>query len=218
VARNTSLRRLGRRHRNAFIETLRRTANVTLAAKAAGVNRVTAYAWREEPEFRSEWDAAVEEAADALEAEAWRRAVDGIDEPIVREGVVVGTVKRYSDRLLETLLKGHKPARFREHQAATTVNVDARSVTANVLIAPPSPHELAETARVLLDALAADASVGDALALPASADAEVVACRGGAHVDGPSASRAPRTRVFDGPGGDRVGGDDVGHKANGRRA
>jgi hypothetical protein len=43
---------------------------------------------------RVAWDEAVEVATDALEREAWRRAVEGFDEP----GEVVGYVKKYSDR------------------------------------------------------------------------------------------------------------------------
>lgn len=53
-------------------------------------------------------------ATDALEAEARRRAVDGVPEPVFHQGKKCGTVKKYSDRMLEILLKGHRPEKFRE--------------------------------------------------------------------------------------------------------
>jgi hypothetical protein len=48
---------------------------------------------------------------DALEREAWRRAVEGFDEPVHYQGEVVGYVKKYSDRMLELLLKAKSIAR-----------------------------------------------------------------------------------------------------------
>ena len=47
-----------------------------------------------------------------IEAEARRRAVDGVDEPVYYQGKEVGTVRRYSDVLLIFLLKGLRPQRF----------------------------------------------------------------------------------------------------------
>jgi hypothetical protein len=41
-----------------------------------------------------------------LEAEARRRAVQGWDEPVFHQGRKVGTIRKYSDRMLEILLKG----------------------------------------------------------------------------------------------------------------
>ena len=98
-----------------FLEVLRARANVSEAAVSANIARTTAYAWREtDPEFASEWDDALEAAADALEAEAWRRAVHGIQRPLTWRGAVTGTVTEYSDRLLECLLRAHRPEKYRE--------------------------------------------------------------------------------------------------------
>ena len=72
-----------------FLATLRETCSVSKAATAASIGRSTAYAWRASDEaFRAAWDEAEEEAADALEAEAWRRAVEGVDTPITYQGAV----------------------------------------------------------------------------------------------------------------------------------
>ena len=55
---------------------------------------------------------ALEEAADKLEMEAFRRAVEGIGENTYFRGDVVGSVTRYSDWLLMFLLKAQRPSKF----------------------------------------------------------------------------------------------------------
>ena len=102
------------RAREKFIQVLRAQANVSNACTAINVSRRGAYSRREaDPAFAAAWDEAIEEAADALEAEAWRRAVSGVERPIVWKGEVTGTVREYSDRLLECLLRAHRPEKFR---------------------------------------------------------------------------------------------------------
>jgi hypothetical protein len=61
-------------------------------------------------------------AADRLREEAWRRAVDGVSEPLVSAGKLVHDddgqpimVKRYSDSLLQVLMKAHQPLRKKFH-------------------------------------------------------------------------------------------------------
>lgn len=105
----------------AFLTALALHGNKTLAAEHAGVNRTAIYEARaSDPEFAAAWEAAMDEAADRLEAEAWRRARVGVDEPVFGSGgkgvgtVQVGTVRRYSDTLLMFLTKGARPEKFRE--------------------------------------------------------------------------------------------------------
>jgi hypothetical protein len=93
---------------------------VSRAAKLVGSSTARVYAMRHnDPAFRRGWDEAEEIAADRLEAEAWRRAVEGVDEPAVNAGRLVRDeegnavmVRRYSDMLLLALLKAHRPAKF----------------------------------------------------------------------------------------------------------
>lgn len=101
-----------------FLAVLRRTCNVSEAAAAAGIGRRTAYEWRDADDaFREAWDDAAQEAADHLEREAWRRAVEGTDKPITFQGQITATYKEYSDRMLELLLKAHRPEKFKERVA-----------------------------------------------------------------------------------------------------
>jgi hypothetical protein len=61
-------------------------------------------------------------------AEAWRRGVEGLSEPLVSAGKLVRdedghpmTIQRYSDVLLTLLLRAHRPEKFRER---TSVEID----------------------------------------------------------------------------------------------
>ena len=99
----------------AFIEVLRETGNVTLAAQHAGQSRNQVHDVRQRSKrFAAQWDNALEEATDLLEAEAWRRAVTGIDKPVFYKGKVVASIKKYSGPLLMFLLEAHRPQKFRD--------------------------------------------------------------------------------------------------------
>lgn len=96
-----------------FLGKLRTSGNVSLACKAARVGRTTAYRQREDDQqFAAAWATALEDAADALEAVAWKRASTG-----------------QSDTLLIFLLKGLKPEKFRER---SEVNVNVRDLDAAI--------------------------------------------------------------------------------------
>lgn len=105
------------RARERFLAVLAETCNVSEAARSAGISRTAAYDWREDDEaFAAAWEQAEQEAADKLEREAWRRAVEGTDKPVVFQGVITDTYKEYSDRMLEILLKAHRPDKFIERR------------------------------------------------------------------------------------------------------
>ena len=101
--------------RGAFIERLRATGNVTLAAAGAGVSRQHVYKARNRSKaFRRAWEEALEQAMDLLEGEARRRAT-GIKEDVYYAGRVVGTRNVYDSALLMFLLKAHRPHKFRDN-------------------------------------------------------------------------------------------------------
>mgnify|MGYP000622147894 CR=1 FL=1 len=104
-----------------FINTLRENGNIRASCEKAKVNRATAYRERRSNKaFDELWDAALEDAGDTLEAEAWRRAVKGVQKPVFGSGgtgvgtVEVGAVQEYSDTLLIFLLKGAKPEKYKD--------------------------------------------------------------------------------------------------------
>lgn len=94
-----------------FIDALSKSGNITLSCERALIARATAYRWRDaHADFKADWDIALAEATDRLEAEARRRAEEGVDQPVWYQGEMVGTEKRYSDTLMIQLLKAHHPA------------------------------------------------------------------------------------------------------------
>lgn len=116
-----------------FLKILAASGIVTPAAKGAGVSRFTVYRYRDiDPDFARRWREAEEAYADALEKEAYRRAVIGTLEPVFYQGEVVGKIRRYSDSLLAQKLKARRPDKYRER-----VSMDANvNVKSGVLIVP----------------------------------------------------------------------------------
>ena len=117
--------KLTRERQDKFLEALAATGIVSTAVKIAGTSRTRVYTLRKKnPSFAAAWEEAEEKAADALEAEAWRRAVDGVAEPLVSGGKLVSdstgqpiAIRRYSDVLLIALLKARRPERFKDRTA-----------------------------------------------------------------------------------------------------
>ncbi len=100
-----------------FLKALAKTGSVSAAAKAAGVPVEVAERQRDEVEsFARKWAAAEQQAIDALEVEARRRAVEGVEEPVFYQGRQVGTVRKYSDALLSLLLKAKRPGKFTDRK------------------------------------------------------------------------------------------------------
>ncbi len=114
--------------KRAFLSAFAECGNKSRAAQMAGVAKQTIYTrqWREDREFQVALESARVMAADVLEQEAHRRAVEGVEEPVGwYKGEAGGTVRRYSDTLLIFLLKGVLPQRYRER-------VDVRGVLAHL--------------------------------------------------------------------------------------
>lgn len=120
----------------AFLEAFRVEGTILHAAAAANVGRSTIYEWlKADTDFAAAFQVAVEDYADKIEREAFRRAVDGYDEPIygpvqelvddgtgkkrsVTSTAIVGTVRKYSDKLLDSLLRGNRRDKYnvRQHE------------------------------------------------------------------------------------------------------
>jgi hypothetical protein len=120
-------------------------------AAAGSISYTTLGRWRlEDPWFeRMEVEASLE-SKDNLEAEAYRRAVQGVDEPVIFQGMVTTvfdpvsgmdkalTVKKYSDPLLQMLLKAADPDKYRENQKVSVEHGGA----VGVLVVPGVAQDL----------------------------------------------------------------------------
>lgn len=99
--------------KDAIVGMLQDLPNVTAVCKLFGVNPWTISKHRKKDKaFDEAVNQAINEGYDMLEEEARRRAVDGVVEPVYFKGEVVGGVRKYSDALLQTLLKAYRPKKF----------------------------------------------------------------------------------------------------------
>ncbi len=99
-----------------FLERYAETASITLASRHAGVSRRTHLNWRKKDRrFETASQEALEIAIDEIEAEARRRAKDGVLEPVYYGGKPCGAIRRYSDTLLIFLLKAARPEKYRDN-------------------------------------------------------------------------------------------------------
>lgn len=127
---------------NRFLEAYKRIGTITHACKAAGIDSKLHYQWlstsylEDGITYAQRFAAAHEQAIEALELEARRRAVEGVEEPVGwYKGVPGGYVKRYSDVLLIFLLKGARPEKYRErfeHSGPNGGPIQTQHATINV--------------------------------------------------------------------------------------
>jgi hypothetical protein len=102
--------RLTEERADAFIEHLARTGSVTVAAEQAGIGRTQIYEHRRtHKRFAAAWTKALGLGVERLHDNAITRALEGDERPIVRKGEVIGTERRIDNRLVQFLLKVHKP-------------------------------------------------------------------------------------------------------------
>lgn len=94
-----------------FLAALKQTIYVTQACDRVGISRSTVYdEWRQkDPAFRQKMDDIDAGSLDLMRSEAFRRAVVGNEEPTSVGGQIV-KVRRYSDYLLDRLLRSKDPA------------------------------------------------------------------------------------------------------------
>ena len=109
----------------AFFDAFRETGIVKEAAAIAEIDRSTVYAERKsDPEFARLWEEIEEDTTQAMEREAIRRGMTGVEKPVFHKGEVCGHVKEYSDTLLIFMLKSRRPEVYRErHEVQHTGNV-----------------------------------------------------------------------------------------------
>ena len=117
---------LAKKKRRVFLDILAKTGKVAEAARACGyTDTATLQAFRRQDEdFAEAWDFALESAAHVLEEEGWRRAQDGVLEPVFYKGKVAGYKTNYSDTLLMFMLRGLKPGVYRENQRGGETNIN----------------------------------------------------------------------------------------------
>lgn len=99
-----------------FLAEFARCGRAVQSARAVGITPKTHYHWFEhDAEYRERCEEARQAYCESLEAEADRRAVEGVDKPAGwYRGVAGGTVREYSDSLLRDRLRAEMPDKYRE--------------------------------------------------------------------------------------------------------
>jgi hypothetical protein len=100
-----------------FIAALADLGSVKAAAHAVNMAPEGAYQLRRHPEaheFRKAWDTALALGVQRLEDVAMDRALNGVEVPVYSYGKLVGTRRKYNDRLLMFLLRTRAKKRFGE--------------------------------------------------------------------------------------------------------
>jgi hypothetical protein len=100
---------------SAFLAAYCVTASVTQAADACKIARHSHYDWIKRDEtYPPRFEQAKIEAGQSLEDEAVRRAKEGVLEPVYYKGNRTGWIRVYSDSLMQTLLRGFLPDKYRD--------------------------------------------------------------------------------------------------------
>jgi len=82
---------------SAFLAALRAMPVVRHACDAVGINRSTAYDRRNaDKAFAAAWDDAMADGVDRAEQAAYKRAVDGFEEPVIDKGRLTYRYERYT--------------------------------------------------------------------------------------------------------------------------
>lgn len=98
--------RLPWRPQDCFLRAFARTGSVSQACRVSGVPRRTVYNWRDaDADFRRRWGEARGRGVQFLHDEAVRRAFEGDEQPVWRDGHVVGRVGTPDNRVLWRLLQ-----------------------------------------------------------------------------------------------------------------
>lgn len=122
--------------RPTFLGTFAGTGIVLVACHAAGISRTQAYRERQRnSSFAQAWDRADEDATEALEAEARRRAMS------------------VSDTLLIFLLKARRPALYRDNARLELTGAAGGPIQTQAVLSGMDDHEKAALRKLLDEAL-----------------------------------------------------------------
>lgn len=93
-----------------YIQNLARTGLKVKSCDGTGYSHDSVETARiKDKDFDQKCEAAMAVFRESLEEAAIDRAKEGWDEPVYQQGMMVGTKRKFSDRMLELLLKRHIP-------------------------------------------------------------------------------------------------------------
>jgi hypothetical protein len=102
----------------ALVQAMAACGCVREACAKVGVSHEAVYELRRRPDaqsFRLAMDLALDGAADRVEDAVYARAINGVEVPHYYKGELVGTHRRYDERLALFILRYRKPSRYGRH-------------------------------------------------------------------------------------------------------
>ena len=123
------------------LDAIQRTGTMHSAAIAAGLTVLALERWMgvDLYGFKKRREMALQVYDDMLDAEIDRRAVEGVDKPVIYKGEITGTYKEYSDNLLMFRRKQRDPS-YRDNY--TTEILNTRTDVRITKITVRSVHDL----------------------------------------------------------------------------
>ncbi len=137
---------MAKKKREIFLKVLAKTGMVVESARAAGYadSRPVNQYRKLDPEFAAAWDEAEAAGIDRWEAEATRRAFQGVEKGIYFRGEKVDSELQYSDGLAQFMLKSKRPEIYGERKQVD-VNVGGR---ATIAVLPMAGNDASEWERI----------------------------------------------------------------------
>jgi hypothetical protein len=124
----------------AFLAAYRRTCNITRSAAAAGIGPRQHYRWLEKyPKYAEAFKRAGVVAGDYLESMAVQRATVGWEEPVFYQGEECGRVRRFDGGLMQFLLRGAKPEKYKQSTEVTGANGGPIQAKLELVFRTPPP-------------------------------------------------------------------------------
>jgi hypothetical protein len=113
-ARNRACVRYAMMWRPTFLAVVALSYELLIGCKAAGVSHMTVARQRKaDPDFDAQVIAAQAHCISLLHAMSLRSAIEGESEPVFWQGIRVGYIKKFDNRLRIELLRAHLPAKFK---------------------------------------------------------------------------------------------------------
>lgn len=130
----------------AFLAAYEECGDIKRAASSAEMDRRLHYRWlKDSPGYAAAFARARDRFADRLEAEAIRRANEGVLEPVFYQGQKIGAIRRYSDGLMQFLLRGARPEKYSQKTEISGPGGEPIQTRIEVVLVRPRDSENPET-------------------------------------------------------------------------
>ena len=123
--------------------------STVVACRVTGISPASLPSWRD-PVFTALRALADERIKDAVAGEVYRRAVTGVEQGVWHHGKLVGSERKYSDRMLELLAKRVDPDAWSDRQRTQQAVDDSAARMLRKVLADPKAYALLQEAAAVL--------------------------------------------------------------------